>query len=121
MRSRTSREVPEWSEDIHIKEHSFWIPEKFQSLSVLYRNVLEGSVVGPLWSHLTEAYVGLKGSVLASWARRTNPLRPSQPAQGETLRECSRGKGEKLAPHSSPWPPALGLGGGAKLAAQPPI
>jgi hypothetical protein len=64
----------------------------------LYQNALEGSGVGPLWAHLTEACVGLKGSVLVTWARRTNPLRPSRPAQGETLRECSRGKGENLPP-----------------------
>jgi hypothetical protein len=42
--------------------------------------------------------VGLKGSVLATWARRTKPLRPSRPAQGETLRECSRGKGKTCPP-----------------------
>jgi hypothetical protein len=54
--------------------------------------------VGPLWAHLTKACVGLKGSVLATWARRTKPLRPSRPAQGETLRKCSRGKGETCPP-----------------------
>jgi hypothetical protein len=42
--------------------------------------------------------MGLKGSVLDTWDRRTKPLRPSRPAQGKTLRECSRGKGENLPP-----------------------
>jgi hypothetical protein len=58
--------------------------------------------LGPLWAHLTEACVGLKGSVLATWAKRTKSLRPSRPAQVETLRECSRGKGEKHAPPLHP-------------------
>jgi hypothetical protein len=65
---------------IHIKESSFWILEKFWSLSVLYQSVLEGSGVGPKWAPLTEACVGLGGSVLASWARRIMPQR-SQPAK----------------------------------------
>jgi hypothetical protein len=64
MRSRTSREVPE--NKIHIKESSFWIPKSFQSLSVLYQKVLEGFGVGPTWAHLSEAYMGLRGSVLAT-------------------------------------------------------
>jgi hypothetical protein len=51
---------------IHIKESSFWISESFWSLSVLYRKVLEGSRVGPTWAHLTEAYMGVRGSVLAT-------------------------------------------------------
>jgi hypothetical protein len=42
--------------------------------------------------------VGLKGSVLVTCARRTNPLRPSRQDQGETLRECFRGKEENLPP-----------------------
>jgi hypothetical protein len=87
---------------IHIKESSFWILEKFRSLSVLYRNVLEGSRVGPLWGHLTEACVGLKGSVLATWARCTKPLRPSRPSPRGNHRANVLEGGGKLAPHSSP-------------------
>jgi hypothetical protein len=106
---------------IHIKESSFWIPEKFQSLSVLYRKVLEGSGVGPLWAHLTEAWVGLKGSVLATWARRLKPLRPIRPAQRGNPKGIFQKEGGNLPPTPSLWAAALGLGGGVKLASQPPI
>jgi hypothetical protein len=76
MRSRTSREVPE--NKIHIKENCFWIPESFQSLSVLYWKVLEGSGVGPTWDHLTESCMGLRGSVLATLgqAPKAQPASP---------------------------------------------
>jgi hypothetical protein len=83
--------------------------------------VPEGSGVGPLWAHLTEACVGLKGSVLATWARRTKPLRPSQPAQRGNPKGIFQKEEGNLPPTPSPWAAALGLGGGAKLAAQPPI
>jgi hypothetical protein len=82
MRSRTPREVRNGPENnIHIKESNFWIPESFQSLSVLYRKVLEGSGVGPMWAHLTEACMGLRGSVLATLgqAHQAPKAQPASP------------------------------------------
>jgi hypothetical protein len=51
----------------------------------LYQSDLEGSEVGPEWAHLTEACMGLRGSVLATWARRTMPQRAQPASPGETL------------------------------------
>ena len=82
MRSRHHERFRNGSENkIHIKESSFWIPESFRSLSVLYRKVLEGSGVGPTWAHLSEAYVGLRGSVLATLgqAHQAPKAQPASP------------------------------------------
>jgi hypothetical protein len=64
-----------------------------------------------------EACVGLRGSVLANWARRTMPQR-AQPASttGNPRANVLEGGGN-LPPTPPPLVAGLRLGGGAKLAA----
>src|SRR3954469_2543921 len=89
---------------IHIKERSFWISESFQSLSVLYRMVLEGSGVGPTWAHLSEACVGLRGSALSTLVQGNKAPKAQPASPRETLREPSR-RGDDFPPTPPLGPP----------------
>ena len=67
MRSRTSREVPEWSGEYDSYKAKQILEFGIVSdCSVLYRKLLEPSGVGPTWPHLSGGGVGLRGSALAA-------------------------------------------------------
>ena len=55
--------------------------------SVLYRQVLEGSGVGPTWAHLLVACVGLRGSALAALGQGHKAPKAQPASLGETLGE----------------------------------
>ena len=60
MRSRTSREVPEWSgEEDSYKAMQFLEFRIVSGYSVLYQKLLVPSGVGPTWTHLSGAGMGL--------------------------------------------------------------
>jgi hypothetical protein len=76
----------------------------------LYQSVLEGSGVGSKWAHLMEACVGLRGSVLATWARRTMPTKAQLASpRGNPRATLSRRRRENLPPTPPPWAATLGL------------
>jgi hypothetical protein len=87
----------------------------------LYRKVLEGSKVGPMWAHLSEACVGLRGSALATLGQAHKaPKAQSASPRGNPRGTFQKGGG-KTCPLLFPLAAALGLGGGAKAAGLPPI
>jgi hypothetical protein len=81
------------------------------------RRFRSGAIVGPLDGGLR----GPKRECPGHLGQAHQAPKAQLASPGETLRDSSRRKGGNLPPTPPLWPPALGLGGGAKLGAQPPI